>query len=204
MHMQISEMLRAGKFDSIDVVAEMKKSAYYDLLLKALDDLQTDRLYVSAYHGTDHIERVMLLGDIIAFQQHFTTRETELLLIACSYHDIGRIDDHRDDRHGKRSADSLPSIPDLCISAEEMRCLQAAIATHSTKDEMIDSFAQEYGVSEEYLGLCQLLCKGLKDADNLDRVRIHDLDIRHLRFDKSKRMKQSAEAVLRVYRRSSH
>ena len=200
MHMQISEMLKAGKFDSIGVVAELKKSAYYDLLLKALDDLQTDRLYVSAYHGTDHVERVMLLGAIIAFQQHFLTRETELLLIACSYHDIGRIDDHIDNQHGKRSADELPSIPDLRVSAEEMCCIQAAVATHSTKDEMIDSFAQEYGVSEEYLGPCQLLCKGLKDADNLDRVRIHDLDIRHLRFDESKRMKKTAEDIYRIYK----
>ena len=200
--MQISEMLRDGKFDSIDVVAEMKKSAYYDLLLKALSNLQTDRLYVSAYHGTDHIERVMLLGTIIAFQQHFPTRETELLLTACSYHDIGRIDDHRDDRHGKRSADRLPSIPGLGVSQEEMRCLQAAIATHSTKDDMIDSFAKEYGVPEDQMEKCHLLCKGLKDADNLDRVRIHDLDIRHLRFDESKRMKKTAEEFYRIYKAS--
>lgn len=202
--MQLSEMLRAGKFDSINAIAELKKSAYYDQLLEALGSLQTDRLYVSDYHGIDHIERVMLLGSIIAMQQGFTSRETELLLIACSYHDIGRIDDHRDDRHGKRSADELLSISCPGVNLEEMRCIQAAIATHSTKDEMIGSFAQEYGVSEEYLNLCHLLCKGLKDADNLDRVRIHDLDTKHLRFDGSKRMKQTAEEIFRVYRRSSH
>ena len=197
----MSKMLRAGKFDSISVVAELKKSACYDLLNRALDNLQTDRLYVSDYHGTDHIERVMLLGAIIAFQQRFSTRETELLLIACSYHDIGRIDDHWDDHHGKRSADELPQIPNLGISSEEMCCIQAAIATHSTIDEMIDSFAQEYGVSEDLMELCRLLCKGLKDADNLDRVRIHDLDIKHLRFDESKGLKPTAEEIFRVYRR---
>lgn len=79
-----------------------------------------------------------------------------------------------------------------------MTCIQAAVATHSTNDEKIDAFAKEYGVTAENLDLCRMLCKGLKDADNLDRVRIGDLDIRHLRFLESKRMKASAEEIYRL------
>lgn len=200
MHNQVSEKLKAGKYDDIPVVLELKRSAYYDLLMIAYDNLQTDRLYRSHVHGRGHIERVMLLGAIIAMQQGFSTRETELLLYACSYHDVGRIDDHRDDQHGKRSADALPSIPGPNVSKEEMSCIQAAVATHSTKDEKIEEYAEKYHVSAELRYLSILLCRGLKDADNLDRVRINDLDIKHLRFDESKRMKSIAEAIYRIGR----
>ena len=92
----------------------------------------------------------------------------------------------------------LPKIPGLGVTAGEMTCIQAAVATHSTNDEKIDAFAKEYGVTAENLDPCRMLCKGLKDADNLDRVRIGDLDIRHLRFLESKRMKASAEEIYRL------
>lgn len=195
----LAAVLREGSLDGVEAVAELKRSAYYDPLMSAFARLRTEILYQGGVHGQDHVERVMLLGAIIAMQQGFTPRETELLLIACSYHDIGRIDDSRDDLHGKRSADALPALfPGL--EAKELRCLQAAIATHSTKDTLLDSKAAEYKVDAESMDLCRLLCKGLKDADNLDRVRLRDLDIRHLRFDESKRMKQTAEEIYRIYR----
>ena len=200
MQLQISDMLERGYLDDIETVKQLKKSTYYNLLINAFDELQTERLYKSLIHGIGHVERVMLLGSIIAMQQSFSARETELLLIACSYHDIGRIDDRRDDQHGKRSADMLASIPGLEISMEELRSIQAAVATHSTQDAMIDAFAEEYRVPDECLDLCRTLCKGLKDADNLDRVRIGDLDIRHLRFDESKKLKPVAEAFFRLLR----
>ena len=216
MPLEIAEKLKRGVFDGVAEVAELKKSRCYDLLLHSYDRLQTGRLYESAYHGPGHIGRVMLLGAIIAMQQRFSERETKLLLIACGYHDIGRINDYRDEQHGKRASDMLPKIPGLGVTAGEMTCIQAAVATHSTNDEKIDAFAKEYGVTAEIqvlgrdavffckgvtaenLDLCRMLCKGLKDADNLDRVRIGDLDIRHLRFLESKRMKASAEEIYRL------
>ena len=198
MQLQISRMLQEGTFDRIGAVAELKRSPYFSLLTEAYEKLRTGLLYRSKYHGTDHIERVMLLGAVIAQQQNFSLREAELLLIGCSYHDIGRIDDSKDDRHGKRSADAIASIPGLELSPEELKCIQAAVATHSTKDTRIDSFAGEYGVPDEYMDLCRRLCRGLKDADNLDRVRIGDLDIRHLRFAESRRMKPLAEEIYQL------
>ena len=194
----IPEKLKAGCFDGIEIVAELRRSAYCDTLTKAYDRLQTERLYVSGIHGRAHVERVMLLAAIIALQQRLSKRETELLLVACGYHDIGRLNDYRDDRHGKRSADALAGIPLPHVGPEELRCIQAAVATHSTKDSLIDSFAEEYAVPNEYLDLARLLCKALKDADNLDRVRINDLDIRHLRFEESRTLKPVTEAVYQL------
>lgn len=199
MEVRIPEKLKAGSFDRVAVVADLKKSVYYEYLMKAFDALQTERLYESRIHGLGHVERVMLLGAIIAMQQGFSVRETELLLIACSYHDIGRINDKRDEEHGKRSADALAKMGLPGIGTEELRCIQAAVATHSTHDTQIDSFAEEYHVPDEYTDFCRRLCKGLKDADNLDRVRIGDLDIGHLRFDESKKMKSVAEAIFQIH-----
>ena len=198
MPLEIAEKLKSGVFDGVAEVAELKRSPCYEFLLRAYGRLDTARLYESDYHGPGHIGRVMLLGAIIAMQQRFTARETELLLIACAYHDIGRINDYRDEHHGRRAADMLPEIPGLGVTADELTCIQAAVATHSTDDEKIDAFAGAYGVAAETGALCRRLCKGLKDADNLDRVRIGDLDTRHLRFPESKRMKPTAEAICRL------
>lgn len=200
MHLPLSQMLRAGRLDGIEAVAALRRSPDCELLMKAYDALRTELLYKSEYHGSDHIERVMLLGALIAMRQKFTPRQTELLLIACSYHDIGRLNDSVDERHGQRSADALASIPGLDLSPEELSCIRAAVATHSTKDTRLASFAEAYQVPEEYWELCLLLCRGLKDADNLDRVRLNDLDVRHLRFEESRAMKPVAEAVYRLSR----
>ncbi len=194
----VPDMLKTGLLDGVGVVAELKRSSYYDLLMKAYDELQTQILYKSGIHGRKHVERVMLLGAIIAMQQGFTPRQTELLLTACSYHDIGRVDDSRDDRHGKCSADMLAGMALPSVGGEELRAIQAAVATHSTNDAMIESFAEEYRVPEEYRDLCRQLCKGLKDADNLDRVRLGDLDVRHLRFAQSPGLAPAAEEICRL------
>ena len=142
--------------------------------------------------------RLLLCALVRQAQQRFSERETELLLIACGYHDIGRINDYRDEHHGRRAADMLPGIPGLGVSAAEIACIQSAVATHSTNDQKIDAFAKAYGVTAENEELCRRLCRGLKDADNLDRVRIGDLDTRHLRFSESKHMKPAAEAICRL------
>ena len=196
----VPELLSAGALDDVAAVAELRRSAYYPLLRGAYGRLRTERLYVSDVHGQAHIERVMLLGAIIAMQQGFTPRQTELLLIACSYHDIGRVNDLRDEGHGKRSADALIRIPIPELGEDELRCLRAAIATHSTKDALIEGFADEYRVPDGSRELCRLLCKALKDADNLDRVRIRDLDVRHLRFAESKSLDAATEAIFQKCR----
>ena len=198
MRERISDKLRAGAYDHIAEIAELKRSGYYPLLLKAYDELRTEYLYVSRVHGQSHVERVMLLAAVIAMQQRFSQRETELLLIACSYHDVGRLDDSVDDAHGERSADLLRSIPLPELGESELRCIQAAVATHSTKDERLASFTKTYRVPEESTELCRLLCRGLKDADKLDRVRIRDLEVRHLHFRESKALKPTAEAIFEI------
>ena len=79
-------------------------SHYLPVLLEALDTLETDALYHSRTHGQWHIERTMLLGALIAHGEQLPQDITRLLLLCCSYHDVGRVNDWMDRKHGRRSA----------------------------------------------------------------------------------------------------
>ena len=174
-------------------------------LIQAYLALDTGVLYKSRVHGQGHIERVMLLGAIIARNEKLSTHEERLLLLACAYHDIGRVDDSKDDAHGRRSAMMIKekNLRDLTGDAddEELKAIQAAICTHSVHDDQLEANAKEFGVSEEYMPLCRKLCFCLKDADILDRVRLNDLDTKYLRHEKSVALKETAEYIFREYTR---
>ena len=200
---RISGMLLENKLDSDEKIHDMLCSTYAESLLGALKTLETGRLYRSRIHGQGHIERVMLLGAVIAKTQKLSRHEEELLLFCCSYHDIGRVDDSKDDLHGRRSAQM---IVDTGLwerfgegDEEELKSVQAAICTHSLNDGKLGEIALEFGVKDEYMPLCRKLCFCLKDADNLDRVRLHDLDPRHLRHKSSRELIATAEYIYSYY-----
>ena len=73
-------------------------------LLLAFSTLKRNELYKSWLHGQGHIERVIMLGALIAMGEGFSMDDTRLALFCCSYHDIGRSNDRRDDDHGTVSA----------------------------------------------------------------------------------------------------
>ena len=200
---RLAPMLWGNELKGEFRVQAMLVSPYAVPLLCACKSLETDKLFVSHVHGQEHIERVMLMGAMIARAEKFTRHETELLLFACSYHDIGRKDDSRDEDHGRRSAQMIVSqgIWERFGegSDEELKAMQAAICTHSLNDERLSEIAAEYGVSEEMMPLCEKLCFCLKDADNLDRVRLHDLDTKHLRHESSLKFVDTAQFVYNHY-----
>ena len=173
---------------------ELLVSDYAPVLRSAFSDLREDVLYKSFVHGVGHVRRVMVLGAIIAMQQRIPLYDARLLLYACAYHDIGRKNDAVDDLHGERGADML--TPGLFhASTDEMACVKAAIAAHSTADGEIDRFIVKYCVPACMEGRCVFLSKCLKDADNLDRVRLGDLNLDYLRFSESKNLKALAEEL---------
>lgn len=140
--------------------------------------LKKECLYQSHIHGIGHIERVLFFGGLIAMQNQCNKKDTELLLTACSYHDIGRIDDSLDDDHGRRSSEKLADI--ISLPAEDMAIVQAAIYAHSIDDTKMQSVISSFGIADNTRGL--FIARMLKDADALDRVRVHDLDPKYLRF----------------------
>jgi len=166
-------------------IKALTQSEYLPLLLEAYETLDTAALFRSRTHGRGHIERTMLLGALIAHGEALPADITRLLLLCCSYHDVGRINDWVDNQHGQRSADKILSGPLQMkfsrFSALDFSIALAAISAHSISDMQLEPMMNLYSIPAGLRPRCRLLAHRLKDADNLDRVRIHDLDPRHLR-----------------------
>lgn len=177
-------------------LAELIDSEYGEALTKAYEELNTDVLYQSFTHGQGHIERTMLFGALIAQNEGLSAQDTAMLLKCCSYHDIGRVDDSYDLDHGIRSARMIGEGP-LRALFDDCALAQAAISAHAVPDSDGKKFADAYGKTDPERLARITAC--LKDADNLDRVRIYDLDIRHLRHELSKKMEPLAEAIFAKY-----
>ncbi len=192
-----------GKGDP--TLAALKNSPYGEMLQKAFALLDREVLYESWMHGAGHIERVMVLSAELAREGALPLRETELLLLAASYHDIGRVDDSRDPAHGCRSAEMLSSDPQFArrmedVTGEERRALLAAIEAHSLSDADRNTAAAHWGADVSEGSLFHRLATGLKDADNLDRVRLGDLDTKHLRTPAAVALVPFADELYRQYK----
>ena len=187
-------------------IDRLMKSEYGELLLGAYNALDTSVLYQSRVHGCGHIERTMLLGAMISQALALSVHECKMLLLCCSYHDIGRSNDFRDYEHGNVAAKKLMSAtmkPKFRgYSTEDFKIMQAAITLHSISDKEIDNVAHRYGLEKSSMDRYYRVAKCLKDSDNLDRVRIHDLDTRHLRHAESIDMARDAQWIYDAYRRA--
>lgn len=178
-------------------------SSYFDLLLEAFDALDTSYLYHSWTHGQGHIERTMLLGALIAHGEGLDRELTRLLLLCCSYHDVGRVNDWVDNRHGQRSAERIldSALQQKFASIDEADfplCL-AAISAHSVSDSRREQTGRAFGIDEAQMPRYMLLSACLKDADNLDRVRIHDLDPSHLRCPTARALPSTARWIFESF-----
>ena len=177
---------------------------YEKLYEEAMSSLDRSILFKSRIHGEGHIERVINLGAHIAQNESLSEEETRYLLLCCSYHDIGRRSDWYDRKHGSKSAKMIARGKVKAqfdgIPESDMAVILAAISAHSDKDSRIHDYEKAYGVSDhEKFGR---ICSCLKDADNLDRVRIKDLDVKYLRHEKSRQMAEYAQKLFDDYKAS--
>lgn len=200
---RIPALISSGLMAEDEKINSLMHSPYGTQLMLAFAALKTDELYDSHLHGQGHIERVLLLGALIAKGENFSEEDTRLALFACSYHDIGRENDRRDDYHGGRSAGLIVKnhltalLPGATKS--DVAILQAAIATHSMHDSDLGKNMALYGVPEEEQERCRRICWCLKDADNMDRIRLNDLDESYLRLNTSKKLVDTNWYILNSY-----
>ena len=189
------ELLREDNWGEIQGWFDrLKDWDYYPLLLQALENLNHEALFVSNMHGLGHIERTILQGAFCAMEEGLDEADTRLLLEACSYHDVGRINDWVDDLHGHRSAQKIGELTGR--TGEELKLIQGAVDAHSRRDVALVASVRGYGPENLERGV--ILAQLLKDADGLDRVRLGDLDPRYLRRSSSqKRAGMSREIFLR-------
>lgn len=172
----------------------------WPLFLEKLSGLNYGALYESPIHGPGHIERTMLHGAFCAMEEPLSLEDTALLLECCAYHDVGRVNDALDHLHGHRSAQQLARLTGR--TGEELTMMMAAVDAHSRPESHLVSTLERYAPQDwdRAFTLAQLL----KDADGLDRVRIWDLDVRHLRREASRKREDFAEYLFQVYQQQVH
>jgi HD superfamily phosphodiesterase len=201
---QLLRILETDWAKSTPLLEKFRQTAYFQELLTAWNQLDAGILYKSWLHGPGHIERTMLLGALIAWQEQLSPRDTKLLLTACSYHDIGRINDRREDAHGERAAGMLAGerlyLHENRIQEEDRAILYAMVAAHSLSDKTKTETAKKYNLQEDQLPRYMELAACLKDADNLDRVRLGDLDSSRLRHRSSRNLVIFADDLYREYK----
>ena len=185
-------------------IEKLINSEHGRLLREAYIALDVSVLYQSRINGNGHLERTMLLGAMIAQALELSAHESRMLLLCCSYHDIGRHNDFRDNDHGNIAAKKLMSHdmkPKFRgYSAEDFKIMQAAITLHSISDKEIDNVARRYGLEASSMPRYYRIAKCLKDSDNLDRVRLGDLDTKHLRHQESIDMVSDAQWIFDKYK----
>ncbi len=171
----------------------------FPLVEERLRTLDHTALFESRVHGLGHIERTILHGGLCAMEEGISPEDTALLMDACAYHDVGRVNDWLDAEHGARSALRLEGLTGR--TGQELILLQAAVAAHSRADAVLDVVLEEYHPAD--MERCRLLALLLKDADGLDRVRICDLDVRFLRLPTSPSRAAFAAWLFQRYRQVS-
>lgn len=140
-------------------------------------------------HGLLHINRILLLTQILGHMMNLSQWARTILANAAIYHDIGRTDDSNDPFHGERSAKFYQEHDPNPSKAVALLCKY-----HCLPDE-----TGYYDFCKDVYDDPQFRCKKttmiamyqvLKDADALDRVRfgLHDLDLNQLRLEHSKEL----------------
>lgn len=177
------------------VLERLRRWEGYPLFLDILAALDYSALFDSRIHGPGHIERTLLHGAFGAMEEPLSPADTRLLLLACCYHDVGRVDDSLDDLHGHRSAQRIGELTGL--TGEDCKLVQAAVDAHSRSDHALKTTVMGYHPADPSRALT--IAELLKDADGLDRVRIWDLDPRYLRRQGSKRRAAFAKELYLRY-----
>lgn len=180
---RVYELLRDGDWgEDREMLAAFRASPQYPLLCEAYDRLDHDALYHSRVHGSGHIHRVMLFAGLLAWREGLGDEDTRQLLRAASYHDVGRTFDGYDLDHGARSAERLAELTGQ--TGEALCELKAAVTAHSRPDAQLEDIVRSFHPAD--LPHALELAKLLKDADNLDRVRLGDLKPRFLRHESAR------------------
>lgn len=180
---RILSLLEQGTWGEDEALIQgLKGWRLYPLLLETYRTMDEEALYKSRVHGSGHIHRVLLFAALIAWQEGLEEETVRQYFRAACYHDVGRTFDGFDLYHGARSALRLEELTGQ--TGEALVELKAAVTAHAHPDADMESILRSFQ-PEDYPRTVQLTCL-LKDADNLDRVRLKDLDAKFIRHPSAK------------------
>ena len=172
-----------------------------DVFNNVMNDLKEQYFIDDAIHGISHNERVALLACYIGIKEGLNNEELRLVLEASKYHDIGR---GFEGNHGQASTSIIDRNRDHIfpnLKDNEVNIVKALCHGHSVDDKEYKEIAKLYGI--ENIKQFKKLLNIVKDADALDRVRLHrfgQLDEKYLRTEISKEMIDVSKELFRKYR----
>ncbi len=180
---RIVQLLNTANWDvDHERMQALKEWQLYPIFLETYRDLNEGALYHSRIHGSGHIHRTLLFAALIAQGEGLEEDVVRQYFRAACYHDVGRTFDGYDIYHGARSALRLAELTGQ--EGDALIQLQAAVTAHSRPDRDMEGILRSYSPAD-YAATHRLACL-LKDADNLDRVRLGDLKPSFLRHDSAK------------------
>lgn len=147
----------------------IKTSSLLDDYKELMNDFNINILYKSDIHGINHNIRVAFYTFIISTVEQINKEDFKIAIEGAKYHDIGRINDSKDNMHGRRSSESLDFLKNK-YSTEDMNILKSIVECHSLKDDELINITNKYNVKD--FNRCKKLLEILKDSDALDRVRL--------------------------------
>ena len=151
-------------------------------------------------HGVRHTQRVHIHAQRLVSELNWPEHDARVALRAALWHDIGRVNDGWDPRHGALSAKRVADRGlDAAFSKADSRIARFAIRDHSRSDRHGELRATDEADHERALRVLWLL----KDADALDRVRLappgqgaYEIDSTTLRLTCTIEMIEFAEELL--------
>lgn len=141
-------------------------------------------LYRTGIHGIEHAFRVLKLVQRLSELEKISLEHKHILEFCAIFHDIGRVNDDIDDYHGVRSIKKLQDHDYFGLKSYDNSLVKYITENHCISDDLAFNNVFNYRVSNYANAL--YLIKLFKDADNLDRVRLGDLDVNYIRIASSK------------------
>ena len=150
-------------------------------------------------HGAHHTQRVHIHARRLVRELRWQEEDVRVVLSAALWHDIGRVDDGWDLRHGARSAARVVELGlHESLAEADARLALFAVRYHCRSDGHGALRAAGQDDPERALRILWLL----KDADALDRVRLGDgayeVDATTLRHRCTMEMVGFAEELLAI------
>ncbi len=174
-----------------------------------INSIKKEYLYKSNMHGFNHNVKVLIFGLFLSQKYNLNNVDNRIILDACKYHDIGRINDLYDEKHGLNGAKKIDKVvnDEIYKIRENISILKAIVEFHSVPDKFNKRIFNKYKL-QNYERFT-LLASILKDADGLDRVRtsinnktFSDLNPKYLRLEESRRLVKVTHIINFIFNKS--
>ncbi len=180
------------------VMQELKESSVFQIAKQKEIELGKSEIPESKIHGINHSRRVAILTSAILQGENIipSSRESDILITASYYHDIGRILDigpHARNSVKKLGEMSLMHLDGTEYSPEDRKLLYYLVEGHEGKDKDSDKLLSKYKIDDEDKNRYTTYLKVIKDADALDRARTSsksrmELNPKYLRLNASRQL----------------